>query len=147
MSDNQMDMSYNESPILRDAISLHMLGRIHRLTTALGHSLIGAMLFGQLVNAVQACTMPSLSPVMAFASADHPSDCAKRVNPNSCLQQSTATDQSFSHGELAAFEIPDVVVLTVPREMVATTTFVFATTVPHRSTDPPPSIRFCSFQL
>jgi len=140
-------MPYNESPILRNAILFDMLGRIHRLSSALGRFLIGAMLFGQLVNATQACTMPSLSPIMAFANADHPNDCAKRVNPNSCLQQSTATDQSFGHAELAALGMPNVVVLTLPRELVATTPLVLATSVPHRSTDPPPSIRFCSFQL
>ena len=118
-----------------------------RLSVALGRVLIGAMLFAQLVNAGQACVMPALSPVMAFANADHDSDCAKRVNPNSCLQQSTATDQSFGHAELPVLGMPDVVVLTLPRELVATTSYVVATAVPHRSTDPPLSIRFCSFQL
>ncbi|MBI3530223.1 MAG: hypothetical protein HY067_19930 [Betaproteobacteria bacterium] len=118
-----------------------------QLSVALGRVLIGAMLFAQLVNAGQACIMPPLSPVMAFANADHHSHCAKRVNPNSCLQQSTATDQSFSQAELPVSGMPDVVVLTLPRELVATTSYIVATAVPHRSTDPPLSIRYCSFQL
>jgi hypothetical protein len=112
----------------------------------LGRVLIGAMLFAQLVNAGQACIMP-LSPAMAFANADHGSECAKRVNPNSCLQQSIATDQSFGHAELPVLGMPDVAVLVLPRGLVATPSYVVATVVPHRSTDPPPSIRFCSFQL
>src|ERR1700704_6362806 len=89
-----------------------------RLSVALGRVLVGAMLFAQLVNAGQACVMPALSPVMAFANADHDSDCAKRVNPNSCLQQSTATDQSFGHAELPVLGMPNVVFLVVPRALV-----------------------------
>jgi hypothetical protein len=124
-----------------------MNSRFRRLSVALGRVLIGAMLFAQLVNAGQACIMPALSPVMAFANADHHSDCAKRVNPNSCLQQSIATDQSFSHAELPVLGMSNVAVLTLPPALVATPSCVVATMVPHRSTDPPGSIRFCSFQL
>ena len=117
-----------------------------RLSVFVGRVLLGVMIFAQLVNAGQACIMPP-SPVMAFANADHSGECAKRVNPNSCLQQSIATDQSFGHAELPVLAMPDVVVLILPRALVATTPFIIATAVPHRSTDPPPSIRFCSFQL
>ena len=124
-----------------------MNSRFRRLSVALGRVLVGAMLFAQLVNAGEACVMPALSPVMAFADADHHSDCAKRVNPNSCLQQSIATDQSFGQAELPVLGMPNVVVLTLPRELVAQTSYIVATAVPHRSTDPPPSIRFCSFQI
>ena len=124
-----------------------MSNGFRRLSLALGRVLVGVMLFAQLVNAGQACIMPALSPVMAFANADHDSDCAKRVNPNSCLQQSTATDQSFGQAELPVLGMPNVVVLTLPRVSVAAPSFVVATAVPHRSTDPPPSIRFCSFQI
>jgi hypothetical protein len=124
-----------------------MNSRFRRLSVALARVLVGTMLFAQLVNVVEACVMAELSPVMAFANADHHSDCAKRVNPNSCLQQATATDQNFGHAEFPALGMPNVVVLTLPRELVAMTPLVFATTVAHRSTDPPPSIRFCSFQL
>ena len=124
-----------------------MISRFRHLSVALCRVLIGAMLFAQLVNAGQACVVPVLSPAMAFAQADHDSNCAKRVNPNSCLQQSTATDQSFSQAELPVLGMPNVVVLTLPREFIATTSYVVATTLPHRSADPPLSIRFCSFQL
>ena len=120
---------------------------LRRLSVALGRILVGVMLFAQLVNAGQACVMPALSPVMAFANADHHSDCAKRVNPNSCLQQSTATDQSVGQAELPVLGMPNVVVLNVPRALVAMPPYVVATVVPHRSTDPPSSIRFCSFQI
>ena len=124
-----------------------MNSRFRQLSVALGRVLIGAMLFAQMANAAQACIAPALSPAMAFAQADHDSSCAKRVNPNSCLQQSTATDQSFSQAEVPVLGMPNVVVLTLPRELVATTSYVVATALPHRSTDPPLSIRFCSFQL
>lgn len=123
-----------------------MNSRFRHLSVALCRVLIGAMLFAQSVNAGQACVVPALSPAMAFAQV-HDSDCANRVNPNSCLQQATATDQSFTQGELPALGMPNVVVLTLPRELVATTSYIVATTVPPRSTDPPRSIRFCSFQL
>ena len=116
------------------------------MSVALGRVLIGVMLCAQLANAGQACIMPP-SPVMAFANADHDSDCAKRVNPNSCLQQSIATDQSFGHAELPVLGMPNVVALVLPRTFIATTSYVVATAVPHRSTDPPASIRFCSFQI
>ena len=109
--------------------------------------LIGALLFAQMANAAQVCIAPALSPAMAFAQTEQDSNCAKRINPNSCLQQSTATDQSFSHAELPVVGMPNVVVLTLPRALVATTSYVIAAALPHRSTDPPSSIRFCSFQL
>lgn len=118
-----------------------------RMSVAFSRVLIGAMLFAQLVNAAEACVMPALSPVMAFAMADHDGDCAKRVNPNSCLQQSTASDQSVGYPEVPVLGMPNPVVLTVPRTPVATTSYFVATTIPHRSTDPPPCIRFCSFQI
>ena len=123
-----------------------MNSRVRRRSVAFGRVVLGVMMFAQLVNAGQACVMPP-SPVMAFANADHDGDCAKRVNPNSCLQQSIATDQSFGQAELPVLVMPDVAVLTIPRTLVATTSYIIATAVPHRSTDPPPSIRFCSFQL
>src|SRR5256885_13759415 len=118
-----------------------MNGAIRRLAVALGRVLIGVMLCAQLANAGQACIMPP-SPVMAFANADHDSDCAKRVNPNSCLQQSIATDQSFGDPEVPVLGLPDVVVLLLPRVVTAASSYVVAAHVPHRSTDPPRSIRF-----
>src|SRR5215210_3290753 len=109
--------------------------------------LVGAMLFSQLANAGQACIQPVLSPVMAFFSADHAPDCAKRVNPNSCLQQSTATDQSIGDAGPTVLGMPNVVVLIIPREAAATSFLEFVEAILHRSADPPCSIRFCSFQL
>ena len=124
-----------------------MNSRFRQLSVTLSRVLIGAMLFAQAVNAAQACVMPELSPAMAFAQSQHDIDCDNRVNPNSCLQQTTATDQSFSQAEVPVLGMPNVVVLTLPRELVATTSYVVATALPHRSTDPPLSFRFCSFQL
>ena len=123
-----------------------MNSKFRRLGVAIGRILVAALLFAQFVNAGQACTMP-VNPVMAFSSMDHDSDCAKRVNPNSCLQQSIATDQTTGHAELPVLGMPDVAVLIVPLQIVATTAYTVTTSVPHRSTDPPSSIRFCSFQI
>jgi len=138
-------MIYNEVPSFEDSTRT-MNSRFRRLSVVLGRVLLGVMMFAQLVNAGEACVMPP-SPVMAFANADHDSDCAKRVNPNSCLQQSIATDQSVGHAELPVLGMPDVVVLILPHALIGTTSYIIATAVPQRSTDPPPSIRFCSFQL
>lgn len=124
-----------------------MNSRFRQLSVTLSRVLIGAMLFAQAVNAAQACVMPELSPAMAFAQSQHDIDCDNRVNPNSCLQQATATDQSSSQVEVAVLGMPDVVILTLPREFVAGLSFVFAATALPCSTDPPASIRFCSFQL
>ena len=140
-------MPYNELLLISRIEPCAMNSGFRRLSVTLGRVLIGTMLFAHLVNAGQACVMPALSPAMAFAEAAHNGNCAKRINPNSCLQQSTATDQSFSHAELALSGMPNVAAFTLPRASVATTPYIVAVAVPHRSTDPPPSIRFCSFQL
>ena len=118
------------------------------LCVALCRVLIGVMLFSQVVNAAHACVAPALSPAMAFAHAgDDNSHCSKVINANSCLQQYTATDQSPGHAEVPALATPAVAVLILPRETPATVVQSVSAAVPHRATDPPPSIRFCSFQI
>ena len=114
---------------------------------ALCRVLLGVMLFAQVIYAAHACVTPALSPAMAFAHAGDDGPCSKTINGNSCLQQYTATDQSPSHAEVPALATPDVAVLTLPREAPATVSQAVSATVPHRATDPPPSIRFCSFQI
>ena len=124
-----------------------MRSAFRHLCVALCRVLIGVMLFSQVINAATACIAPALSPAMAFAHVGDNSHCSKAINGNSCLQQYTATDQSPSHAEIPVLATPDVAVLTLPREAPATVVQGVSATVPHRATDPPPSIRFCSFQL
>ena len=124
-----------------------MRSGFRHLCVALCRVLVGVMLFAQVINAAHACVAPALSPAMAFAHAGDDGPCSKTINANSCLQQYTATDQNLSHAEVPALAAPDVAVLTLPRESPATVVQGVAAAVPHRATDPPPSIRFCSFQL
>jgi hypothetical protein len=108
----------------------------------------GTLLFGQAVGISQACITPAATPAMAFSDdmADMV-DCAKKGKPNACLQQCTATDQSTSNYPIAVAEIPRIVVLTVTTEFSSTAPLsVSAVNLAH-SSGPPPTIRFCSFQL
>ena len=124
-----------------------MRSGFRHLCVALSRVLIGVMLFSQVINAAHACITPALSPAMAFANTGDNGHCNKAINGNSCLQQYTATDQSSNPAEVPALATPDVAVLTLPRETPATVVPSVSAIVPHRATDPPPSIRFCSFQL
>jgi len=110
-------------------------------------ALIGVMLLGQAINAAYACTLPQLSPAMAFAHAGDTDHCSQQRNANSCLLQYIASDQSASHAEIPVFGMPTVPVLIVPAAATATVSRPAAATLAHHATDPPPSIRFCSFQL
>lgn len=109
--------------------------------------LLGVMLFGQVINGSHACVAPALSPAMAFAQSGDDGHCSNTINANSCLQQYTATDQSPSHADDSVLATADVAVLILPREVPATVSQAVSAAVPHRATDPPPSIRFCSFQI
>ncbi len=84
---------------------------------------------------------------MAFADTHQTGDCDKTVNKNACLQQYTAGDQSSAQVQVAVAEIPAIAVLTVPvaPDRGACPAVTLASLA--HSPDPPPSIRFCSFQL
>jgi hypothetical protein len=105
------------------------------------------MLFAQAIGIAHACIEAAPSPTMAFADANHQGGCDKTVNQNACLQQYTSGDQSSAQVQVAVAAMPGIAVLTVPvapdRDACPAATLV---SVAH-SPDPPPSIRFCSFQL
>ena len=124
-----------------------MFSAFRRMSIALCRILVGALLFAQVVNAAHACVAPALTPSMAFAQAADDGHCGKTINANSCLQQCTATDQSASHAEVPVLATPHVAILIVPRAAPVTVAQAVSAGTPHRSSDPPPSIRFCSFQL
>jgi hypothetical protein len=115
-----------------------------RVRLVLNGVAIAAMLFGHAVSAAQACTAASDTPRMAF----NDMDCAEMASQNVCLQQYLAGDQNSGPAQMPVAALPDLVVLMVPPSPAE------HLIVPSRSgecrqgsSDPPPSIRFCSFQL
>ena len=105
------------------------------------------MFFAQAIGVAQACIEATQSPTMAFADPHHKDDCDKRVNKNACLQQYTAGDQSSAQVQVAVAAMPAIAVLTVPVAPVRVVCPAVALVSLTHSPDPPPSIRFCSFQL
>ena len=118
-----------------------------RVRRAICRLLTAGMLFAQAIGFAQACVEVAPSPTMAFAQSDHDGDCGKTVNQNACLQQCTAGDQNSAQFQVAIAAMPTIAVLTVPavpdRGVCPAVTLV---SLAH-SPDPPPSIRFCSFQI
>src|SRR3954470_3977059 len=78
--------------------------------------LLGVMVFAQVANASLTCVVPNMSAVMAFAHSGQDDHCHKNVNPNSCLQQATAKDQSSGQAEALTFASSNVAVLVLPRQ-------------------------------
>jgi len=118
-----------------------------RIRRAICRFLTAGMLFAQAIGIAYACIEAAPSPTMAFTQSDHDGDCGKTVNQNACLQQCNAEDQSTSQAQVAVAAMPAIAVLSVPvapdrGACPAVTLVSFA-----HSHDPPPSIRFCSFQL
>jgi hypothetical protein len=122
-----------------------MLSRRTRELT--GWLVAAALLFAQAVGAAHACVGAARTPAMAFAESHHEGGCTQAVNQNACLQQCTADNQSTSQVQVAVAEMPAVAVLSVPAALDLSARLPDAVIVLARSPDPPPSIRFCSFQL
>ena len=112
-----------------------------------GWLIAAALLFAQAVGAVHACVGAAQTPAMAFAELHHEGGCTQTVNQNACLQQCTADNQSTAQVQPAVAEMPVLPVLSVPMALDSGTRLPDAVIVLARSPDPPPSIRFCSFQL
>ena len=74
-------------------------------------------------------------------------DCAAKNNPNACLQQYVGADQSTNHVQVVIADMSGVAVLTVRLADNCAAPPVFRAGTLARSPDPPPSIRFCSFQI
>jgi hypothetical protein len=112
-----------------------------------GWLIAGTLLFAQAVGAVHACVGAAHSPAMAFAESHHEGGCTQAVNQNACLQHCTADNQSTSQVQVAVAEMPALPVLIVPPAVDSSARLPDAVIVLARSHDPPPSIRFCSFQI
>ena len=118
--------------------------RTRKLTSRL---VAAALLFAQAIGAAHACVGAAQTPSMAFAESHHEVGCAQTVNQNACLQQCTADNQSTSQVQVAVAEMPALPVLIVPEALDSSIRLPDAVIVLARSPDPPPSIRFCSFQI
>jgi len=114
--------------------------------------LVGALLFAQGLAIAQTC-MEEARPAMAFQgsafeeSAIEESDCHQPANPNDCLQQCTAGDQSSAYAQVFVAGLPGLAVLTVPAATDHDVRPAAAILSLAHPPDPPPSIRFCSFQI
>jgi hypothetical protein len=121
---------------------------LRRSVITLCRLLLGIIVFAQVVDAVQACVVPGMSPVMAFVQHTHSDHCNKRPNPNSCLQQSTASDQASDHAETPVFTASSVAILLLPWDSGCATAGGILPVAPLPSAvDPPTTIRFCTLQL
>lgn len=118
-----------------------------RLARAICRLVLAAMLFAQAIGMAQACSVAAHSPTMAFAQTHHDGNCGKTVNQNACLLQCTAGDLSSAHAEVTVTPMPALPVLIVDVAPLRVGCPTIASTPLFHSTDPPPSIRFCSFQL
>jgi hypothetical protein len=124
-----------------------IFSRRKRTRELTGWLIAAALLFAQAVGAVHACVGAAQTPAMAFAESHHEGGCAKTVNQNACLQQCMADNQSTAQVQLAVAEMPALPVLTVLAALDSSARLPEAVIVLARSPGPPPSIRFCSFQL
>ncbi len=104
--------------------------------------LVGALLFAQGLAIAQTC-MEEARPAMAFEE----SDCHRPANPNDCLQQCTAGDQSSAYVQIVIAGLPGLAVLTIPVASDHDIRRAPAILSLAHPPDPPPSIRFCSFQI
>jgi hypothetical protein len=118
-----------------------------RTRELIGWLVAAALLFAQAVGAAHACVGAARTPAMAFAESHHEGGCTKTVNQNACLQHCTADNQSTSQVQVAVAEMPALPVLIVPQAVDSSARLPDAVIVLARSHDPPPSIRFCSFQI
>jgi hypothetical protein len=118
-----------------------------RTTLLLSRVVLLALLFAQSLYAAQPCALPVHQPAMAFGDMQD-MDCGSNPTPNACLQHCTAGDQSNTGDvQAAAPGMPADAVLTLPMAHDHATAPARPVVFLARSPDPPPSIRFCSFQL
>jgi hypothetical protein len=118
--------------------------RTRKLT---GWLVAAALLFAQAIGVAHACVGMAHSPAMAFMESHDEGGCAGMVNRNACLQQCMADDQNTAQVQVAVAVVPAPAVLTILVALDSSVRIPDTVIVLTRSPDPPPSIRFCSFQL
>ena len=118
--------------------------RTRKLT---GWLVAAALLFAQAIGVAHACVGMAHSPAMAFVESHEEGGCAGMVNRNACLQHCLADDQNTAQVEVAVAVMPAPAALTVLAALDSSIRIPDSVIVLTRSPGPPPSIRFCSFQL
>jgi hypothetical protein len=114
-----------------------------RQSRRLARVLIALAAFVQFMGVVQACADLEFKVSMAFQSQD----CHKPSNPNHCLQQCTAADQSSAVVQIALPSAMEVCVLQLPEPLSAGGSRMYAESDIPKAHDPPPILRFCSLLL
>jgi phospholipase/lecithinase/hemolysin len=114
-----------------------------RQSRRLARVLIALAAFVQFMGVVQACADLEFKVSMAFQSQD----CHKPSNPNHCLQQCTAADQSSAVVQIALPGAMEVSVLQLPNLPAAGRSRIYAENGIPKAHDPPPTLRFCTFLL
>lgn len=109
--------------------------------------IIALLLFGQFTLLAQACTAQAAGPIVGQLGAHGSMPCCKHMSANACLTQLTHSDEAPTGSHVAM--LPDATVMAgitiVPVEHTGPA-------LPARQIaaldlhEPPPSIRFCSFQ-
>jgi hypothetical protein len=115
-----------------------------RIRLVLNSVAIVTLLFAQVASATQACAAARDTPQMAF-SVTH---CAEMPSQNVCLQQYVSGFQNSGPTQVPVADFPNIVVVVLaalPTERQFTPRDYW--NCPQSSTDPPISIRFCSFQI
>lgn len=123
-----------------------------RTRVTLAWLIAGLLLFAQAIGIVQACAASEATPAMAFSEdmAGHGCDesaAASTPNPNACLQHCTTGDQTTAQVPAVIADMPAIAVLNVPMAADRGYSYSSVARCDLHSPDPPPSIRFCSFQL
>lgn len=107
--------------------------------------LLAAVLFAQAAHAVEACLQPPAAAAKVVG-ADSMANCHGMSSKAGCLTQLTAPDQNSGQATIAAFETPGQAGLKfAPAAPRVLETPHWKSTPP--ATDPPLTIRFCSFLL
>lgn len=115
-----------------------------RLRALISGIAIGAMLFAQMVSVAQACTADASTPAMAFVDMD----CEDMPSQNVCLHQYLEGDRNSTTTQVPVAALPAVAVLSVPSSSVTRPVAEgYDRECPPAASDPPASIRFCSFQI
>ncbi|HWA12817.1 MAG TPA: hypothetical protein VHA15_06975 [Burkholderiales bacterium] len=114
-------------------------------------SLAGALVFAQMIGIAQVCASDT-TPAMAFSNEEMPPGCtdgspAVAGNPNACLQHCNGGDQTSATPVAVVAGPPAVAVLAVRMPVEGIPLPLRNLACESHSPDPPPSIRFCSYQL
>lgn len=116
------------------------------IRNTVGRVIVATLLVAYAFNAAHACVASKATPATAFQNSDA-GDCEAMNAPNICLQHCTSNDQNAGYVVFIAIATSERAALILPRQARSSTPILVTLGESKRSPDPPPSIRFCSFQL